>query len=388
MTARTPSPALPLSHEELIRYSRHLVLPAIGLEGQQRLKAARVLVVGAGGLGSPAALYLAAAGVGTLGLVDWDVVDRSNLQRQILHGTDMVGRPKLDSARARIADLNPHVQLVTIAARLTSANALDILRDWDVVLDGSDNFPTRYLVNDACVLLGRPNVYGAVLRFEGQVSVFDARQGPCYRCLFREPPPPALVPSCAEGGVLGALPGIIGSLQALEAIKLVTGAGASLVGRLLLFDGLKLQFREIALTKDPDCAVCGPHPTVRRLIDYDAFCGVGAAGGGMMDEREIGPVALRDERRRNPDLLLLDVREPFEWDIAHLEGARLIPLGQLPARLGELDGHADIVAYCHHGMRSLQAVEMLRAAGFSKVRSLDGGIDAWAREVEPNLPRY
>ena len=388
MTARTPSPALPLSHEELIRYSRHLVLPAIGLEGQQRLKAARVLVVGAGGLGSPAALYLAAAGVGTLGLVDWDVVDRSNLQRQILHGTDMVGRPKLDSARARIADLNPHVQLETIAARLTSANALDILRDWDVVLDGSDNFPTRYLVNDACVLLGRPNVYGAVLRFEGQVSVFDARQGPCYRCLFREPPPPALVPSCAEGGVLGALPGIIGSLQALEAIKLVTGAGASLVGRLLLFDGLKLQFREIALTKDPDCAVCGPHPTVRRLIDYDAFCGVGAAGGGMMDEREIGPVALRDERRRNPDLLLLDVREPFEWDIAHLEGARLIPLGQLPARLGELDGHADIVAYCHHGMRSLQAVEMLRAAGFSKVRSLDGGIDAWAREVEPNLPRY
>jgi sulfur-carrier protein adenylyltransferase/sulfurtransferase len=388
MTARTASPALPLSHEELIRYSRHLVLPAIGLEGQQRLKAARVLVVGAGGLGSPAALYLAAAGVGTLGLVDWDVVDRSNLQRQILHGTDMVGRSKLDSARARIADLNPHVQLETIAARLTSANALNILRDWDVVLDGSDNFPTRYLVNDACVLLGRPNVYGAVLRFEGQVSVFDARQGPCYRCLYREPPPPDLVPSCAEGGVLGVLPGIIGSLQALEAIKLVTGAGASLVGRLLLFDGLKLQFREIALTKDPDCAVCGPHPTVRRLIDYEAFCGVGAAGGGMMDGRDVGPVALRDERHRNPALLLLDVREPFEWDIAHLEGARLIPLGQLPARLGELDGHADIVAYCHHGMRSLQAVEMLRAAGFSKVRSLDGGIDAWAREVEPNLPRY
>lgn len=388
MTARTSSPALPLSHEELIRYSRHLVLPAIGLEGQQRLKAARVLVVGAGGLGSPAALYLAAAGVGTLGLVDWDVVDRSNLQRQILHGTDMIGRSKLDSARARIADLNPHVQLETIAARLTSANALDILRDWDVVLDGSDNFPTRYLVNDACVLLGRPNVYGAVLRFEGQVSVFDARQGPCYRCLFREPPPPALVPSCAEGGVLGVLPGIIGSLQALEAIKLVTGAGESLVGRLLLFDGLKLQFREIALTKDPDCAVCGPHPTVRRLIDYEAFCGAGAAGGGVMNGRDVGPVALRDERRRNPDLLLLDVREPFEWDIAHIDGARLIPLGQLPARLGELGGHADIVAYCHHGVRSLQAVEVLRAAGFSKVRSLDGGIDAWAREVEPNLPRY
>ncbi|HEY6108398.1 MAG TPA: molybdopterin-synthase adenylyltransferase MoeB [Gemmatimonadales bacterium] len=388
MTARTPAPALPLSHEELIRYSRHLVLPAIGLEGQERLKAARVLIVGAGGLGSPAALYLAAAGVGTLGLVDWDVVDRSNLQRQILHGTGMVGRPKLDSARARIADLNPHVRLETIAGRLTSANALDILGGWDVVLDGSDNFPTRYLVNDACVLSGRPNVYGAVLRFEGQVSVFDARHGPCYRCLYREPPPPELVPSCAEGGVLGVLPGIIGSLQALEAIKLVTGIGVSLVGRLLLFDGLKLQFREIALTKDPDCAVCGPHPTVTRLIDYEAFCGTGDEGRGTRDGWEIRPTQLLAERERNGELVLLDVREPFEWDIAHLEGARLIPLGQLPARLRELDGHADIVTYCHHGMRSLQAVEILRAAGFPKVRSLEGGIDAWTREVEPNLPRY
>ena len=388
MTARTPAPPLPLSHEELIRYSRHLVLPAIGLEGQKRLKAARVLIVGAGGLGSPAALYLAAAGVGTLGLVDWDVVDRSNLQRQILHGTGMVGRPKLDSARARIADLNPHVHLETIAARLTSANALDILGGWDVVLDGSDNFPTRYLVNDACVLLGRPNVYGAVLRFEGQVSVFDARHGPCYRCLYREPPPPELVPSCAEGGVLGVLPGIIGSLQALEAIKLVTGVGVSLVGRLLLFDGLKLQFREIALTKDPDCAVCGPHPTVRQLIDYEAFCGAGDGGRGTRDGWEIDPTQLQAERARNGNLVLLDVREPFEWDIVHLEGARLIPLGQLPSRLRELDGHADIVTYCHHGMRSLQAVEILRAAGFSKVRSLAGGIDAWSAAVEPNLPRY
>jgi sulfur-carrier protein adenylyltransferase/sulfurtransferase len=388
MTARTPAPALPLSHEELIRYSRHLVLPAIGLEGQERLKAARVLIVGAGGLGSPAALYLAAAGVGTLGLVDWDVVDRSNLQRQILHGTGMVGRPKLDSARARIADLNPHVRLETIAARLTSANALDILGGWDVVLDGSDNFPTRYLVNDACVLSGRPNVYGAVLRFEGQVSVFDARHGPCYRCLYREPPPPELVPSCAEGGVLGVLPGIIGSLQALEAIKLVTGVGISLVGRLLLFDGLKLQFREIALTKDPDCAVCGPHPTVRQLIDYEAFCGTGDGGRGTRDGWEIGPAQLQAERERNGNLVLLDVREPFEWDIVHLEGARLIPLGQLPSRLRELDGHSDIVTYCHHGMRSLQAVEILRAAGFSKVRSLAGGIDAWSAAVEPKLPRY
>ena len=388
MTARTPAPALPLSHEELIRYSRHLVLPAIGLEGQELLKAARVLIVGAGGLGSPAALYLAAAGVGTLGLVDWDVVDRSNLQRQILHGTGMVGRPKLDSARARIADLNPHVRLETIPARLTSANALDILGGWDVVLDGSDNFPTRYLVNDACVLSGRPNVYGAVLRFEGQVSVFDARQGPCYRCLYREPPPPELVPSCAEGGVLGVLPGIIGSLQALEAIKLVTGVGVSLVGRLLLFDGLKLQFREIALTKDPDCAVCGPHPTVTRLIDYEAFCGTGDEGRGTGDGWAIGPAELRAEHRRNPNLVLLDVREPFEWDIAHINGARLIPLGQLPARLQELNGHDDIVAYCHIGARSARAAEILRAAGFSKVRSLEGGIDAWSREVEPNLPRY
>ena len=390
MTARTSPSAPPsaLSHEELIRYSRHLVLPAIGLEGQERLKAARVLIVGAGGLGSPAALYLAAAGVGTLGLVDWDVVDRSNLQRQILHGTGMVGRPKLDSARARIADLNPHVRLQTISARLTSANALDILHDWDVVLDGSDNFPTRYLVNDACVLLGRPNVYGAVLRFEGQVSVFDARRGPCYRCLYREPPPPELVPSCAEGGVLGVLPGIIGSLQALEAIKLVTGAGDVLVGRLLLFDGLKLQFREIALTKDPDCAVCGPHPTVRHLIDYEAFCGYGEGGSGKRDEWEIGPAKLRDELRGNPDLLLLDVREPFEWDIVHLEGAKLISLGELPKRMRELDGHADIVAYCHLGARSAQAVEILRAAGFSKVRNLQGGIDAWSREVERELPRY
>jgi sulfur-carrier protein adenylyltransferase/sulfurtransferase len=389
MTARTPAPpAPPLSHAELIRYSRHLVLPEFGVAGQQRLKAARILIVGAGGLGSPAALYLAAAGVGTLGLVDWDVVDRSNLQRQVLHGTQMVGQTKLDSARARLADLNPHVQLETISARLTSANALDVLRGWDVVLDGSDNFPTRYLVNDACVLLGIPGVYGAVLRFEGQVSVFDARRGPCYRCLFREPPPPALVPSCAEGGVLGVLPGIIGSLQALEAIKLVTGVGTPLVGRLLLFDGLKLEFREIVLSKDPDCAVCGPHPSVTQLIDYEAFCGVGNGGGTTRDGWEIGPIELRTERRRNEQLVLLDVREPFEWDIAHIEGARLIPLGQLPARLRELDGHADIVAYCHHGMRSLRAVEVLRAAGFPKVRSLAGGIDAWSQETEPNVPRY
>ncbi len=389
MTSRTLAPsALPLSHAELIRYSRHLVLPAFGVAGQERLKAARVLIVGAGGLGSPAALYLAAAGVGTLGLVDWDVVDRSNLQRQVLHGTEMVGRAKLDSARARIADLNPHVHLETISARLTSANALEILTGWDVVLDGSDNFPTRYLVNDACVLLDVPNVYGAVLRFVGQASVFDARRGPCYRCLFREPPPPELVPSCAEGGVLGVLPGIIGSLQALEAIKLVTGVGTSLVGRLLLFDGLQLQFREITLSKDPDCVVCGPNPSVTRLIDYDAFCGIGEGGRGMRDSGEITPSELSAERGRTTDLVVLDVREPFEWEIAHLAGARHIPLGQLPARLSELDGHADIVVYCHHGTRSARAVEFLRAVGYSKVRNLTGGIDAWATQVDAETPRY
>jgi molybdopterin/thiamine biosynthesis adenylyltransferase/rhodanese-related sulfurtransferase len=374
-----------LSHDELIRYSRHLILPEIGLAGQERLKAARVLLVGAGGLGSPAALYLAAAGIGTMGLIDFDVVDRSNLQRQVVHGTAAVGTSKLASARARLADLNPHVQVETIEARLTAANALEYLRGWDVVLDGSDNFPTRYLVNDACVLLGLPTVYGAVLRFEGQVSVFDARRGPCYRCLYREPPPPELVPSCAEGGVVGVVPGVIGSLQALEAIKLVTGIGSSLVGRLLLFDGMKLQFREISLVKDPDCVVCGPHPTVTQLIDYEAFCGVGAppVANGEISAADAAATAGRD-----PSTVLVDVREPFEWDIVHVDGARHVPLRDLPARLRELDGHADVLVYCHHGTRSRQAVELLRAAGFSKVRSVRGGIDAWAAEVDPRLTRY
>jgi len=374
-----------LSHDELIRYSRHLILPEIGLAGQERLKAARVLLIGAGGLGSPAALYLAAAGVGTMGLIDFDMVDRSNLQRQVLHGSAAVGTSKLASARARLADLNPHVQVETIEARLTAANALEHLRGWDVVLDGSDNFPTRYLVNDACVLLGLPTVYGAVLRFEGQVSVFDARRGPCYRCLYREPPPPELVPSCAEGGVVGVVPGVIGSLQALEAIKLVTGIGTPLIGRLLLFDGMKLQFREIALEKDPDCVVCGPHPTVTQLIDYEAFCGVGAppVANGEISAADAAAAAGRD-----PSTVLVDVREPFEWDIVHVDGARHVPLRDLPARLRELDGHADVLVYCHHGTRSRQAVELLRAAGFSKVRSVRGGIDAWAAEVDPRLARY
>ena len=375
-----------LSHEELLRYSRHLTLPDVGLEGQSKLRDARVLLVGAGGLGSPAALYLAAAGVGTLGLVDFDLVDLSNLQRQILYGTSGIGSAKTESARARLRDINPHVQLATFAERLTSANALTILRDFDIVVDGSDNFPTRYLVNDACVLLGKPDVYGSVFRFDGQVSVFYAKQGPCYRCLYAEPPPPDLVPSCAEGGVLGVLPGVIGSLQALEAIKLIVGFGEPLIGRLLLFDGRRMQFRELALEKDPECPVCGIHPTVTSLIDYEAFCG--EVGRGTGDGVEISAQELQRERGSKPDLVLLDVREPREAQIARIEGARLIPLRELPRRLAELPGHAEIVTHCHHGQRSLQAREILKGAGFANVRSLAGGIDAWSREVDAEVPRY
>ena len=378
----------PLSHEELLRYSRHLTLPDVGLAGQAKLKDARVLLIGAGGLGSPAALYLAAAGIGTIGLVDFDLVDRSNLQRQILHGTSGIGTPKTDSARARLQDVNPHVTVETFAERLSSVNALDIVRDFDIVLDGSDNFPTRYLVNDACVLLGKPNVYGAVFRFDGQLSVFDATRGPCYRCLYAEPPPPDLVPSCAEGGVLGVLPGIIGTLQALEAIKLIVGFGESLIGRLVLFDGRRLQFRELALEKDPDCPVCGKNPTVTTLIDYEAFCGVGAGSPESGDGVEISARDLQHERARKPNLLLIDVREPLEAEIAHIEGARLIPLRELPARLTELPGHGAIVTLCHHGPRSLKAREILKGAGFANVRSLAGGIDAWSREVDDSIPRY
>jgi len=376
----------PLSHEELLRYSRHLTLPDVGLDGQAKLGDARVLLIGAGGLGSPAALYLAAAGVGTLGLVDFDLVDRSNLQRQIIHGTSAIGTPKIESARARLRDVNPHVQVETFGERLTSGNALQILRGFDIVVDGSDNFPTRYLVNDACVLLGKPNVYGAVFRFDGQVSVFHAREGPCYRCLYAEPPPPELVPSCAEGGVLGVLPGVIGSLQALETIKLIVGIGETLIGRLLLFDGRRMQFRELTLQKDPDCPVCGAHPSVTELIDYEAFCGAG--GWGLGAGAEITALELERERARRPDLVLVDVREPREAEIAHIAGARLIPLRELPGRLAELSGHGDIVTLCHHGPRSLKAREILKGAGFSSVRSLAGGIDAWAREVDPEVPRY
>jgi sulfur-carrier protein adenylyltransferase/sulfurtransferase len=376
-----------LSHSEVLRYSRHLLLPEVGISGQRKLKAARVLTIGAGGLGSPLSLYLAAAGVGTIGIVDFDAVDLTNLQRQIVHGTSTLGRPKLESAEARLTDLNPNVRIEKHETRLTAENALEILGAYDIIVDGTDNFPTRYLVNDACVLLGKPNIYGSIFRFEGQASVFYAKEGPCYRCLYSEPPPPGLVPSCAEGGVLGVLPGIIGSIQALETIKWIIGAGDSLVGRLVLFDALKLRFRELQLRKDPTCPICGDNPSIHELIDYEAFCGIGA------EPSYLGPEISAEELRRELDekgsgLVLIDVREPHEWEIAHIEGAQLIPLGQLPERLGELDGHAEIVTHCHHGARSMKALGILKGAGFNKVRSLAGGIDAWADRIEVGMPRY
>jgi sulfur-carrier protein adenylyltransferase/sulfurtransferase len=376
-----------LSHAEVLRYSRHLLLPEVGVNGQRKLKAARVLTIGAGGLGSPLSLYLAAAGVGTIGIVDFDVVDLTNLQRQIVHGTSTLGRSKLESAESRLTDVNPNVRIEKHETRLSSENALELIGAYDIVVDGTDNFPTRYLVNDACVLLGKPNVYGSIFRFEGQASLFYAKEGPCYRCIYSEPPPPGLVPSCAEGGVLGVLPGIIGSIQALETIKWIIGAGDSLVGRLLLFDALKLRFRELQLRKDPACPICGENPTIHELIDYEAFCGIGA------EPSYAGPEITVEELRREMDekgsnLIVIDVREPHEWDIAHIEGARLIPLGQLPERLGELDSHAEIVAHCHHGARSMKALQVLKGAGFGRVRSLAGGIDAWADRVEVGMARY
>jgi adenylyltransferase/sulfurtransferase len=375
-----------LSRDELLRYSRHLVLPEVGEAGQRRLRAARVLVVGAGGLGSPAILYLAAAGVGTIGVAEFDRVDLTNLQRQILHGTAAVGRPKLESAVERIGDLNPNVRIEPIAERLTSANAREVVRRFDVVLDGSDNFPTRYLVNDACVLERKPLVYGSIFRWEGQVSLFHPPAAPCYRCLFAEPPPPGLVPNCAEGGVIGVLPGIVGSLQALEGVKWILGAGRSLAGRLLLFDGLALEFRELALTRDPGCPVCGDHPTVTGLIDYEEFCGVTIADQDVAAEITVAELA--GARRGAEAPLLLDVRERWEWDVAHIDGALHLPLRELPARVRELDTRREIVTLCHHGMRSLRAREFLVGAGFARVRSLAGGIDAWAAEVEPEMARY
>jgi adenylyltransferase/sulfurtransferase len=386
MTDPGNAESLGFSHAELIRYSRHLALPNVGPEGQTKLKAARVLLVGAGGLGSPAAMYLAAAGVGTLGIVDFDVVDESNLQRQIIHGTAAVGTSKLESAEQRLEDLNPHVSVEKFNQRITSGNAPAMIAEFDLVVDGSDNFPTRYLVNDACVLLGKPYAYGSVFQFEGQASVFALPGGPCYRCLFREPPPPTLVPSCAEGGVLGVLPGIIGSIQALEAIKLILGRGDTLVGRLILFDALKFEFRELKLQRDPECAVCGERPTIRELIDYEAFCGVGAAAPGR--DMELTVQQLQQRLQQDPSVRLVDVREPYEWAICRIEGSELIPLGQLPSSLQKLDGHEEMVTVCHLGVRSLLALEILRAAGFANVRSLKGGIDSWAREIDREMAVY
>jgi adenylyltransferase/sulfurtransferase len=375
--------AAPLSREEIARYSRHLLLPEVTGEGQLRLKAGRVLVVGAGGLGSPAALYLAAAGVGTLGLVDFDAVETSNLQRQVLYDTPSVGRPKLEAARERLTALNPHVDVVPFPERLTRENALRILEKFDVVLDGTDNFATRYLANDACFLLGKPNVHGSIHRFEGQVSVFHRGMGPCYRCLHPAPPPPGLVPSCAEGGVLGVLPGVVGALQATEALKLLLGVGRSLAGRLLLYDALALTFREIALRRDPACPLCGDSPTIRGLADYDALCEAGAASlppGAGMTPRDVHAWLTGGER-----VQLLDVREPPEAALGAIGGSVLIPLGALPGRLNEVDRTRPVVVYCRSGARSARAVELLRKAGFGRSYNLEGGLLAWVREVDPGM---
>jgi len=376
-----------LTREELHRYSRHLILPDVALEGQERIRAARVLLVGAGGLGSPAALYLAAAGVGALGIVDFDVVDVTNLQRQVLHGTSAVGRSKLDSARERIADLNPNVRLETHETRLTSANALEILREYDVIVDGTDNFATRYLTNDACVILGKPNVYGSIFRFEGQASIFATPDGPCYRCLFPNPPPPGLVPSCAEGGVLGVLPGIVGTIQATEALKLILGIGDTLVGRLLLIDALGMRFHTVRVPRDPKCPACGTRE-IQELIDYDEYCGT--PGGEMparTDVPEITPTELAARLDAKEELELIDVREPYEWQLGRLPTARLIPLGQLPSALSTLDSTREIVVYCRSGVRSADATKQLRAAGFRAV-NLAGGILRWSDDVDPTIPKY
>jgi molybdopterin/thiamine biosynthesis adenylyltransferase/rhodanese-related sulfurtransferase len=388
-----PATVLPdLTPDDLARYSRHLILPEVGIEGQQRLKAARVLCIGTGGLGAPLAFYLAAAGVGTLGLVDFDVVEVSNLQRQIIHSTPDVGRPKLDSAEEKLKALNPAMRIVKFNTRLSSANAMEIFAGFDIVADGTDNFPTRYLVNDACVLSGKPNVYGSIFRFEGQASVFGTEHGPCYRCLYPEPPPPGLVPSCAEGGVLGILPGLVGVIQATETIKLILGQGDPLIGRLLLVDALGMRFRELKLRKNPDCPVCGANPTVTRLIDYEQFCGI-----PQQREQEkvtvqngipqIGPQELKRRQDAGEPLFLLDVREPYEFQIANLNGY-LIPLGDLPRRLAELNQDQGIVVHCKSGGRSQKAAELLRQAGFQKVENLAGGITAWSEKIDPKVPRY
>jgi molybdopterin/thiamine biosynthesis adenylyltransferase/rhodanese-related sulfurtransferase/molybdopterin converting factor small subunit len=385
-TGLTSEPA-ELSKDEILRYSRHLIIPEVGMEGQQRLKAAKVLLVGAGGLGAPLGLYLAAAGVGKIGLVDFDVVDFTNLQRQVIHSTADVGRKKLDSAAEKMQGINPHLKLVKHELALSSENALDILKDYDLVVDGTDNFPTRYLVNDACVLLGKPNVYGSIFRFEGQATVFAYEGGPCYRCLYPEPPPPGLVPSCAEGGVLGILPGTIGLIQATEAVKLILGIGEPLVGRLLLYDALAMRFRELKLRKNPECPACGEHRTITKLIDYQQFCGI-PAQEPKVTEGEIEVKDVKAKLDRGDDFVLIDVREPHEYQIASIPGAKLVPLGQVPQHLNEFDKNADIVIHCKSGMRSAKACGIFRQAGFQHVRNMKGGILAWSDQIDPSVPKY
>jgi len=381
-------PEAVLSNDEILRYSRHLIMPEVGMAGQQKLKAAKVLCIGAGGLGSPLALYLTAAGVGTLGIVDFDVVDYTNLQRQILHTTNDVGRKKLDSAAEKLKAINPFLNLRAFDTKLTSANALELFREFDIVADGTDNFPTRYLVNDACVLTGKPNVYGSIFRFEGQASVFATEDGPCYRCLYPEPPPPGLVPSCAEGGVLGILPGLVGVIQATETIKLILGQGDSLAGRLLLVDALGMKFRELKLRKNPDCPACGTHRTITKLIDYEEFCGVrGQEEPAGNDIPTISVEELKKKIDAKADIFILDVREPHEYQICNLNGY-LIPVGDLQERVSELDSSREIIAHCKMGGRSAKAVNFLRRAGFKKVYNLTGGITAWAEKIDTSMPKY
>ncbi len=380
-----------LSNQEITRYSRHLIMPEVGIEGQKKLKNSRVLCIGAGGLGSPLALYLAAAGVGTLGILDFDVVDFSNLQRQVIHSEKTVGTPKVESARDRLLELNSDTNIVTYNEMLNSDNAMDIMKDYDVVVDGTDNFATRYLTNDACVFLGIPNVYGSIFRFEGQVSVFDAKRGPCYRCLYPEPPPPGLVPSCAEGGVLGILPGVVGTIQASEVVKLIIGEGTPLIGRLLFIDVLEMEPRILKLRKDPDCPVCGENATVTELIDYQEFCGIGRGEEPEEEKPKVEEITVEEFstiKENKADFVLIDVREPHEYEICSLEGSRLIPLGELKDRTDELDPKDDIVVHCHHGGRSMKAATFLVEQGFSKVKNLKGGIDEWAEKYDSEMARY
>ncbi len=385
----SPNGSVDLSNEEIARYSRHLIMPEVALEGQKKLKAAKVLTIGAGGLGSPLAMYLAAAGVGTLGIVDFDVVDESNLQRQIIHGTSDVGRKKMESAKETIKNINPNVDVIGFEEPLSSENALEIFKDFDIIVDGTDNFPTRYLVNDACVLLGKPNVYGSIFRFEGQASVFHAEEGPCYRCLYPEPPPPGLVPSCAEGGVLGILPGAIGIIQATETVKLILGTGDPLIGRLMLYDALGMSFREMKLRKDPDCPICGENPTVTELIDYQEFCGIPQAQAAEEENGvpEITVKELKQKMDNGDNVNVLDVREPHEYEVANI-GVRLIPLGELPQRLVELDSNENFAIHCKSGARSAKAVKLLQDAGFENVYNVKGGITAWSEEIDASVPKY